>query len=893
MNSKAIPLIIYEREGFRVTPESLEFLRNLEGKVGVIAVVGKYRTGKSFLLNRVILDNRDGQGFGVGPTINACTKGLWVWSEPVEIENSEGERMKVLVIDSEGLGAFDEDANHDTRIFLLALLLSSYFVYNSVGTIDENALQNLSLIVNLSKQLQIRSSQGPTNPDEIANYFPSFLWVLRDFALRLVDGEGNPISARKYLENALVLQKGVSDNIEAKNRIRRLLSTFFKDRDCFSLVRPTEREDVLQKLDNAPEEVFRPEFLSQAEELKKKIFTKVKPKTLNGQMLTGEMLGQLAIAYTEAINKGGVPNIEGAWTSVCQAECQKGVDDCMREFEQEMREISKRLPLKEEEIYQLQAEIGNKLVKKFKEKALGDSVTNFKQQLKLKLKERALVYKEKNERLSQERAQKELEAWGVTLQNQLKNKEITNFAVLKTTIESFSKTFRADSITKSMEIKLLEYLIQLYTESADYILASSLTEIQNECRRLYQQLEFSQDQVNRRKAEFEAEKDQLKRRLEEYERELCTLKASQATSAARMEDLIREKKRIEESYEERIQYLKENTSEKIEDLKSKYQDASEKLNSLQNSSQKQIADLQRDNALLRQELEFIKNEEIEYKRRRNEAESEAKELRNKLRNAQSEKTDRSEKTENNEPKIIYETNKYLSFAFEKLELRCQQLEEKVERLKKCKKLIKNCSALQCKICGKYLNSNVFSAHVIACLRDGPASIDGKLMIEVPQTTIRDEGGKPYTEYVISFSNKAKSWNVSRKYKMFCNLHSSLQQQFPHLNLPEFGAVFSQNSSSITSRKPTILEERKKGFQIYLTELSNMPIIKECTTFRKFIGLDFDPIPSQRYPNQDTTPPRGYKSRGKSVYDMVTTSRMFSDSSSPVLSPITNTYDIDH
>ena len=48
--------------------------------------------------------------------------------------------MDVLVIDSEGLGALDEDSNHDVRIFSLAILLSSSFIYNSVGSIDENAL---------------------------------------------------------------------------------------------------------------------------------------------------------------------------------------------------------------------------------------------------------------------------------------------------------------------------------------------------------------------------------------------------------------------------------------------------------------------------------------------------------------------------------------------------------------------------------------------------------------------------------------------------------------------------------------------------------------------------------------------------------------------------------
>lgn len=36
----------------------------------------------------------------------------------------------------------------------MALLLSSYFIYNSVGNIDEKAIQNLSLIINLSKLLQ-------------------------------------------------------------------------------------------------------------------------------------------------------------------------------------------------------------------------------------------------------------------------------------------------------------------------------------------------------------------------------------------------------------------------------------------------------------------------------------------------------------------------------------------------------------------------------------------------------------------------------------------------------------------------------------------------------------------------------------------------------------------
>ena len=61
-------------------------------------------------------------------------------------------------MDTQGLGALDEDSNHDVRIFSLAILLSSFFIYNSVGSIDENALQNLNLVVNLTKHIQIKGS---------------------------------------------------------------------------------------------------------------------------------------------------------------------------------------------------------------------------------------------------------------------------------------------------------------------------------------------------------------------------------------------------------------------------------------------------------------------------------------------------------------------------------------------------------------------------------------------------------------------------------------------------------------------------------------------------------------------------------------------------------------
>jgi len=57
---------------YEINEDVADYLKTLSGPLGIISVAGMYRTGKSYLLNRMLL-NRSG-GFGVGPTINPCTK---------------------------------------------------------------------------------------------------------------------------------------------------------------------------------------------------------------------------------------------------------------------------------------------------------------------------------------------------------------------------------------------------------------------------------------------------------------------------------------------------------------------------------------------------------------------------------------------------------------------------------------------------------------------------------------------------------------------------------------------------------------------------------------------------------------------------------------------------
>lgn len=263
---------------------------------------------------------------------------MWVWKRVIKGKTPEQEDVNVLIVDSEGLGALDEDSNHDVRIFSLAILLSSYFIYNSMGSIDENALQSLSLVIQLTKHIQIKASgiNQDVDPEEYSRYFPSFMWVVRDFSLQLVDSEGESITSKDYLEKALQEQKGFSESAEQKNRIRRLLRCFFKERDCSCIVRPSTKEEDLQSLENKDFDSLREEFKTQITQLRTKIMKRVKAKTImNGQRLSGAMYADLVENYVSAINRGAVPNIENAWSYISKGECQKAMEKAFETFVEE------------------------------------------------------------------------------------------------------------------------------------------------------------------------------------------------------------------------------------------------------------------------------------------------------------------------------------------------------------------------------------------------------------------------------------------------------------------------------------------------------------------------------------------------------------------------------
>lgn len=112
--------------------DAIRFLQGFQDEIAVAIVAGRYRSGKSFLMNKLLPKAGD---FSVGHTIESHTKGIFLSNSAVDATTPDGRPIKLLLMDSEGLGAIDKgkDEHYDTTIFSLATLLCSTLIFNGAS----------------------------------------------------------------------------------------------------------------------------------------------------------------------------------------------------------------------------------------------------------------------------------------------------------------------------------------------------------------------------------------------------------------------------------------------------------------------------------------------------------------------------------------------------------------------------------------------------------------------------------------------------------------------------------------------------------------------------------------------------------------------------------------
>ena len=564
-----------------ITEEAIEMLSKIESNLAVISIAGIYRSGKSYLLNR-LLGRQD--GFEIGPNISSCTKGIWIWGDTIKLNNKNTE---VLIIDTEGLASAFEDRNEniDIIIFCLSVLLSSLFIYNSMKNIDESAIESLALVLNFAKKIQSKYN----SLNDYANNFPSFLWVLRDFALELIDEKGKEISTKQYMENALKEEninnisnneynKNILEEINKKNEIRKIIKLFFKERDCYTLIRPVHDEKKLKIIDQIPQEQLRPEFLSQMNLLVQKIFDNIRPKNINGGYMNGPMFLNLAKMYINSLNSDELPNINTSWKIVIDSQLKSAYNTGLEYYINEMNNLDYKNYLTSEKIYKEHYDIKEKSLSYIMEYSNMNIPTNIFID----------TYKNLEKKIDEEFMNNYYNKWENECKSQCENiyiklieeykksPELNEiFACLNTITEVLNFIDKSDTNEKKYEI-MYPKIISFFIEFLKKEFKDNKMKNEQKMNELQQELIYNQDLLEKNKKIIEETRNN-------YEIQLKEIKEENLENRIDLESKIDEKEKI-------IQNIKTSNENKIEEMKLKIDELNNIIISYQNQEQELAKD---------------------------------------------------------------------------------------------------------------------------------------------------------------------------------------------------------------------------------------------------------------------------------------------------------------
>ena len=152
-----------------------------------------------------------------------------------------------------------------------------------------------------------------------------------------------------YLENILEIKGKFYNEYEQKTRIKSAIQIYFKDRDCFTLPKPTISESQLQIIDILENDNLRHEFVNQLLLFRKKLFSKVKEKIIRGRKISGDILSFLIKSFIQSVNAGFAMNFETVWLNVCKQECQNLLEESEKIYDKfiNFNELSKQIIFKD------------------------------------------------------------------------------------------------------------------------------------------------------------------------------------------------------------------------------------------------------------------------------------------------------------------------------------------------------------------------------------------------------------------------------------------------------------------------------------------------------------------------------------------------------------------
>ncbi|XP_053390357.1 guanylate-binding protein 1-like [Mercenaria mercenaria] len=350
---------------FETDQDVLDQLKQIDAPLVVVAIAGLCRTGKSYLMNCVAGRK---EGFLLGNTIESVTKGIWALCQV----HPEQEGTVILMLDTEGLGdAAKGDVWHDNKLFVLATLLCNILVYNMMSVFNQDVIEKLTFITEISKNISFRNSNEDDQSDQQLDLIlPTLVLCLRDFSLNM-QISGKEYTPDEYLEYCLQLKPGNDGSTKRFNMPRESIRNYFPVRKCFVFDRPGDR-NVMSKLETADINDLSKAFLQDTEMFVEYLHT-CRPKVLlSSKPVNGPMFTSLLEAYLKAIRTGAVPDVDDAIMVVANKENERMATEAIETFKENVKIV--QLPvLQTRRFSELYHEVKQASLSQFRQEAVFDA----------------------------------------------------------------------------------------------------------------------------------------------------------------------------------------------------------------------------------------------------------------------------------------------------------------------------------------------------------------------------------------------------------------------------------------------------------------------------------------------------------------------------------------
>eukprot|EP00933_Yihiella_yeosuensis_P033494 TRINITY_DN2719_c0_g4_i2.p1 TRINITY_DN2719_c0_g4~~TRINITY_DN2719_c0_g4_i2.p1 ORF type:complete len:583 (+),score=118.18 TRINITY_DN2719_c0_g4_i2:88-1836(+) len=215
---------------------------------------GECLEGAKDLPDEVVADT---EGFRFKGGMDACTEGIWIWSEPF-IRTLQGRKVAVLLMDTQGAWDSNMTKEQSATIFGLTAVLSSKQIYNINMQIQEDKVENLAYFMRFA-QAAIRkaaSEMKNVNTEELDRPFQSLDFLVRDW--RHFQEEWTVDQCREQMQQHL--DRHVNPKKVVENSTSEALVAMFHDLSCFCMPHPglaIEREKWTGKVSDISSDFIR------------------------------------------------------------------------------------------------------------------------------------------------------------------------------------------------------------------------------------------------------------------------------------------------------------------------------------------------------------------------------------------------------------------------------------------------------------------------------------------------------------------------------------------------------------------------------------------------------------------------------------------------------------